>query len=170
MPYYYSLICPICQKASVQDISRHLRQAHKLSSPEERKPYLQAAWFQLPNDSNVRANSILSISNGSKTICGKATANKAKAKSPKALLPAVINNKAATDKNLSKTWTSHPYTNFKFKHPFSLQVVGPTSCGKTHFVCQVLETPNLSISVWNGTTINRNTSTMYTLLNMEMYK
>ena len=142
MPYYHTRICPICQKAGVQDISRHLRQTHKLSSPEERKPYLQAAWFQLQNDSNVLTNSILSISNRSKAICGKAPAIKGKAKPAKALLPVVINQVVA-DKNRLKTWTSHSSAGFKFKHPFCMQVVGPTSCGKTHFVRQVLKTPEL---------------------------
>ena len=52
---------------------------------------------------------------------------------------------------IDHTWKAHSYTGFKFKHPFSMLVVGPTSCGKTHFVRQVLEAPELrSFEVqWN---------------------
>ena len=40
---------------------------------------------------------------------------------------------------VNESWQSYPYPNFWFKHPFSLMIVGPTSCGKTHFVRQLLE-------------------------------
>jgi len=32
---------------------------------------------------------------------------------------------------------------FKFKHPFSLLVAGPTMCGKSYFVSQMLSTPGV---------------------------
>ena len=52
--------------------------------------------------------------------------------------------KPVMEKNrIDHTWNAHSYTGFKFKHPFSMLVVGPTSCGKTHFVRQVLESPEL---------------------------
>ena len=129
MPYYYTRICPICQKAGVQDISRHLCQAHNLS-PDERKPYLKAARLQLPNDHNVRSNSI-ELSNRSKVVCGKAPSTKMKQNPAKAILPTVM-KQAVADKNPSKTWSAHSYTDFKLKHPFSMQVVGPRRilCGK----------------------------------------
>ena len=55
MPYYYTRICPICQKVGVQDISGHLRFAHKLSS-EERKPYLSITQYHVRNGENVHTN------------------------------------------------------------------------------------------------------------------
>ena len=55
MPYSYTRICPICQKVGIQDISRHLRFAHKLSS-EERKPYLKSTQYQVKNGDNVYTN------------------------------------------------------------------------------------------------------------------
>ena len=36
---------------------------------------------------------------------------------------------------------SRPYDDFKFHHTFRMMVVGPTECGKTHFVKQLLTKP-----------------------------
>ena len=44
---------------------------------------------------------------------------------------------------VNESWQSYPYPNFWFKHPFSLMIVGPTSCGKTHFVRQLLESSKM---------------------------
>ena len=71
MPYYYTRICPICRKADVQDISRHLSQAHSLSSLN-RKPYLEESRYQLHNESNVRTNNVVKMLDKSKCISGKA--------------------------------------------------------------------------------------------------
>ena len=141
MPYAYTRVCPVCHKVNVQNLSRHLRQVHNLS-PDERQPYLKAAQYQLQDDVNVRVKMVMKRNN---KVAKPTHSIKAKATSTiKAIkLPVNINNKAAAAKNRSKTWTSHSYTGFKFNHPFSMQVVGPTSCGKTHFVRQVLETPEL---------------------------
>ena len=67
MPYYYTRICPICQKVGVQDISRHLRFAHKLSS-EERKPYLKSKLYTVENGSNVHTNNKQSLLNETKIL------------------------------------------------------------------------------------------------------
>ena len=55
MPYSYARICPICKKVGVQNISRHLYYAHKLSS-KERKPYLKSTQYQVKNGDNVYTN------------------------------------------------------------------------------------------------------------------
>ena len=55
MPYSYTRICPICQKVGVQNIFRHLGQAHRLP-PGERKSYLESRLYQIDNGNNVHTN------------------------------------------------------------------------------------------------------------------
>ena len=154
MPYYYKRNCPICQKVGIQDISRHLRFVHKLSS-EERKSYLKSKLYTVENGSNVHTNNKQSLLNETKILppaqvieelsneLVKEKPSKSSSNSNAEMCNETVKGnptKAVMEKNMKidNTWTAHSYTGFKFKHPFSMLVVGPTSCGKTHFVRQVL--------------------------------
>ena len=156
MPYTYTRICPICQKVGLQNIARHLRQAHKLSSGE-RKPYLESKLYQIKNGDNVRTNNSrrglpdnveVQPDKTSNTVNGKQKNKIACNTATKTLPPNIVTKtevscQPGTEKKQQDRWNAHSYTGFKFKHPFSIQVVGPTSCGKTHFVRQTLERPEL---------------------------
>ena len=122
MPYSYTRICPICQKVGVQNIARHLRQEDKLSSGE-RKPYLESKLYQIKNGDNVNTKNRRSL------LDGKAVKIISSKTEPKKRMTSVVVKKhqTATEKNRSDTWNAHSYTGFKFKHPFSMQAVGPTS-------------------------------------------
>ena len=134
--------CPVCLKENLFYLGDHLRQVHKLSS-EERQPLLKSAVFS-PTTSRgfpyispypfwgmpqYTMNSQLlppSIEN-STTIQTPNLSQSMKPKQPKvAKLPTT---------NCLET---QPYPEFKFNHMFSMVIVGPTQCGKTYFMQQVL--------------------------------
>ena len=160
MPYYHTRTCPICQKADLQDISRHFRQVHKLSSAE-RKPYLKVAQYQLQNGSNVRTNCILSLSDRSKAR----NMSPIEKRPAKAIIPAVINHRAVADKNRQRhgTRTRTLILSSSIRSPCKSLVQHHVVRRILYVKCSALR--NLRISPWNGTTTNRNTSTMSTLPN-----
>ena len=73
MPYFYKRVCPICYKANVANIARHLREVHVLDSAE-RKPYLEAARYQLEDGANVstkHASTVRNIVTAAPRVSGK---------------------------------------------------------------------------------------------------
>ena len=104
MPYYYTRICPICQKVGVQDISRHLRFAHKLSS-EERKPYLKSKLYTVENGSNVHTNNKQSLLDKKKKKCDKPNDNTLNLKRKK-----VENVRESTMKKMKKAESERDIT------------------------------------------------------------
>ena len=142
MPYYYKRNCPICQKVGIQDISRHLRFVHKLSS-EERKSYLKSKLYTVENGSNVHTNNKQSLLNETKILppaqvieelsneLVKEKPSKSSSNTNAEMCNETVKGnptKTVTEKNMKidNTWTAHSYTGLKFKHPFSMQVVGPS--------------------------------------------
>ena len=130
----FERICPICGKENLKYLSDHLSSVHKLSSLE-RKPYLALAKYQGITAYNINVyNAEPSIP---KIKCGAA---KGKNRTVKSNVKQAVKRKPLQVKN---SWTSYQYPNFWFKHPFSLMIVGPTSCGKTLFVRQLLESKRM---------------------------
>ena len=82
MPYSYTRICPICQKVGVQNISRHLGQAHKLP-PGARKPYLESRLYQVKNGDNVYTNKRKNLLNKMKSKRDQSNENTLNKKSKK---------------------------------------------------------------------------------------
>jgi len=115
MPYKYRRTCPICGRPELLKLNNHLQQVHKI---EERKQCLKMAVFTPLHHPYVRPEFTKAL----KPI-GK--------KKQKVL------NKSRT--KLRNILMEVQYEDFKFRHKFSLLVVGPTQCGKTYLVQQILE-------------------------------
>ena len=103
--------CPICGKPNLLWPSHHLRQVHGLSS-EERQRWLPRVSHLPPTVDPVHlppsSGPVIPVNN-----------------SP---LPCLMDN----------TLETLPHPEFAFQHPYSMIVVGPSQCGKTHFVHQLL--------------------------------
>ena len=116
--------CPICGNRDLLKLSNHLSQTHGLSS-EERQRWLQRASHHPPlvvvpveqYPVTPSPNSCLMIS------------------SHNSLVPRLMDNRPQLPVDTLET-QSHP--DFAFQHPYSMIVVGPSQCGKTHFVHQLL--------------------------------
>ena len=117
-PHRRRRICPICGKQSVLKLSNHLSQVHGLSS-EERQRWLQrASHLPPPVDLPMEQHPVNLPSNSCPMITRSSHYNRAL--SPVDCL------------------ATHSYPEFTFQHPYSMMVVGPSQCGKTHFVHQLL--------------------------------
>ena len=119
MPYKHRRACPICGKQNLLYLSDHLRQVHGLSS-EARQPWLQQASYYSPAAA-VPLESypvVLPPSSG----------------------PVIPNSPISClmDNSSSHCLDTQPHPDFAFQHPYSMMVVGPSQCGKTHFVHQLL--------------------------------
>ena len=130
MPFKHKRICPICGKPSLINISSHFLKVHGLKGAE-RKPYLKKAKYQGITAYHDDEPSIPKV---------KRVAAEGKRRAPKSIVKQARIKKPLQANN---SWQSYPYSNFWFKHPFSLMIVGPTSCGKTFFVRQLLESSQM---------------------------
>ena len=120
MPYRHRRHCPICFKPNLLSLSHHLSQVHQLTS-DERQPWLKAAVF-------------------SATPCHGApymTHSQCPEELPQNTCPVVAmpSNRLLPPVHCLEP---QPYPEFAFQHPCSMMVVGPSQCGKTHFVHQLL--------------------------------
>ena len=122
MPYTQRRICPICGKPNLLKLSEHLRQVHDLSTLA-RQPWLKQASHHSPPTIAIPKDVSLSQ------------------------LPIIIPPEDVPLHNSPVTDTFHsprpcvdtqPHPDFAFQHPCSMMVVGPSQCGKTHFVHQLL--------------------------------
>jgi len=114
-------------------LSDHLRKTHGLTR-EERQPWLKAAIFShqfnpmlLPRghsqESYIPTIVHPSMAMSQTTKLRMKQPESQRRKQPKVCLEAI------------------PYPEFKFNHMFSMLVVGPSQCGKTYFVEQLLTKP-----------------------------
>ena len=150
MPYKFRRVCLLCYRHYLLYSADHLRQMHKLSC-EERQPLLKAVIFShqvtpsvLPGvqprglysphifqhgipQYTMNATFPLSSIEKSTTLPSPNLSQSIKPKQSKTV-------KVQTSQCLE----TQPYPEFKFHHTFSMLVVGPTQCGKTYFVQQVL--------------------------------
>ena len=134
--------CPICCKNNLLYLSHHLAQVHNLSSAE-RQPWLKSATYSptkstgLPFMSHYPFGGMPQYTMNApfpppskENLTTLPTSNLSQSMKPKQCK--VI--KLPTSQCLE----TQPYPEFKFHHMFSMLVVGPTQCGKTYFVQQVL--------------------------------
>ena len=112
--------CPICGKPNLLWPSHHLRQVHGLSS-EERQRWLPRVSHHPPLVDSVPLPSssgpVIVIPNNNSPV------------------PCLIDNRPLTPVGCLET---QPHPDFAFQHPYSMIVVGPSQCGKTHFVHELL--------------------------------
>ena len=143
-------IFPICGKENLRYLVSHLRKVHNLSSAQRFEPLLRAKFQGIKVYVNVNKakvtpakQNIIVRNEPEKEIASKNLVKTVVQNEPAKEMTPKNPVKIVVEKNRADTWNAHSYTGFKFKHPFSMLVVGPTSCGKTHFVRKVLETPEL---------------------------
>ena len=122
MPYRFRKDCPICNKPGLLYLSDHIRQVHNIHG-DERKEWLAKAIYS-PQGGHVPKV----IPFHPKSVVQRKNVPKAKP----------IKCRPKTSK-VKPSLNAIPYAEFKFRHKFSLLVVGPTQCGKTYFVQQILE-------------------------------
>ena len=114
MPYKHRRTCPICGKPHLLNLSGHLRQVHGLWNEDQRVPWLrQASHLPTPVDLSMELMNC-----------------------PPSSCPVVSNSPVPC--LMDNTLETLPHPDFTFQHPYSMMVVGPSQCGKTHFVHQLL--------------------------------
>ena len=118
--------CPICLKENLLYLSHHLAQVHNLSSAE-RQPWLKSATY-----SPTKPTGLPNMSPYPFWGMPQYTMN------PQLPIPQSMKPKPSKPDQTSQCLETKPYPEFKFHHTFSMLVVGPTQCGKTYFVQQLL--------------------------------
>ena len=129
MPFKYQRICPICGKQEVSNISNHLFYVHDLDSAN-RKSWLKVTKHQTMNTvyKHLSTQTRDQLKHSS-TLKRSHVTMKHKKKQKIATRPRIVNQ---------FLYSKMLYPNFKFQHPMSILVVGPTNSGKTYFVEQLL--------------------------------
>ena len=132
MTFKQGKTCPICLKEHLFYLSDHLRQVHSLSSVE-RKPLLKSAVFS-PSQSNglpfIPSYPFFGMQQYPGGMGEQLPTESSQSRSSK-------------PSKTTKVQTAHcletqAYPEFMFQHMFSMLVVGPSQCGKTYFVQQLL--------------------------------
>ena len=134
--------CPVCLKENLFYLGDHLRQVHQLSGAEKKNllksavfspttsrglPYMSPYPFWGMPQYTMNAPLLAPSMENSNTI---QTPNLSQSMKPK---------QRKVDKlPTTNCLETQPYPEFKFNHMFSMLVVGPTQCGKTYFVQQLL--------------------------------
>ena len=118
--------CPICLKENLLYLSHHLAQVHNLSSTE-RQPWLKSATY-----SPTKPTGLPFMPPYPFWGMPQYTMN------PPLPIPQSIKPKESKPDQTSQCLKTKPYPEFKFHHTCSMLVVGPTQCGKTYFVQQLL--------------------------------
>ena len=123
--------CPLCLKENLLYLSHHLAQVHNLSSAE-RQPWLKSATY-----SPTKSTGLPFMSPYPFWGMPQYTMN---APFPPPNMPQSMKPKQSKPGKVqtSQCLETQPYPEFKFHHTFSMLVVGPTQCGKTYFVQQLL--------------------------------
>ena len=118
MPYRHRRACPICGKPNLLNLSGHLRQVHGLWSEDQRVPWLRQASHLPPPTVAVPVEQypVIVENNNSPGPC-------------------LTDNRPLTPVHCLET---QPHPDFAFQHPYSMIVVGPSQCGKTCFIHQLL--------------------------------
>ena len=124
--------CPICQKEHLFYLSDHLRQVHRLSS-KERKPLFKSAVFS-PSQSNglpfIPAYPFFGMQQYPRGMEPQLTNDSSHCR--------IQNRTKAIKVQSMDCLETQSYPEFLFQHMFSMLVVGPSQCGKTYFVQQLL--------------------------------
>ena len=126
MPYKHRRACPICGKLNLLNLSGHLRQVHGLWDEDQRVPWLQRASLLSPVVPIERVENPVILPPSSCTVIPVSNSH----------VPCLADNRPPPLP--IDTLETQPYPDFAFQHPYSMIVVGPSQCGKTHFVHQLL--------------------------------
>ena len=123
--------CPICLKENLLYLSHHLAQVHNLSSAE-RQPWLKSATYSPTKSTGLPFMSPYPFWGMPQYTMNAPfpLPNMSQSMKPKQSKPGKVQTSQCLEKQ--------PYPEFKFHHTFSMLVVGPTQCGKTYFVQQLL--------------------------------
>ena len=123
--------CPICLKENLLYLSHHLAQVHNLSSAE-RQPWLKSATYSPTKSTGLPFMSPYPFWGMPQYTMNAPfpPPNMPQSMKPKQSKPGKVQTSQCLEKQ--------PYPEFKFHHTFSMLVVGPTQCGKTYFVQQLL--------------------------------
>ena len=113
--------CPICLKEHLFYLSDHLRQVHSLSS-DQRKQLIKCAVF---SPSQSFTPSFFGLQQPYPSGYGEQQQSPRLSKQPKTV-------------QATNCLETQAYPEFTFQHMFSMLVVGPSQCGKTYFVQQLL--------------------------------
>ena len=140
MPFKFKRICPICGKEELQNISTHFSVVHNLDFVK-RKQWLKLAKYQTMNTVYSRSTQRVRQQSKSITSIKRSPIKISRGKSNSILMK-------SAKKNYSP-YTKEIYPEFRFHHPMSILVVGPTNSGKTYFVEQLLSTMNDKIKFKN---------------------
>ena len=130
MSFKQGRTCPVCFKENLFYLRDHLRQVHNLSSAE-RQLWLKSATYsptvsmRLPNMPPFPFWGMPQYPMTPQLPTEVPQSMKSKQSKPV---------KVQTSQGLE----TKPYPEFKFHHTCSMLVVGPTQCGKTYFVQQLL--------------------------------
>ena len=130
MSFKQGRTCPVCFKENLFYLRDHLRQVHNLSSAE-RQLWLKSATYsptvsmRLPNMPPYPFWGMPQYPMTPQLPTEVPQSMKSKQSKPV---------KVQTSQGLE----TKPYPEFKFHHTCSMLVVGPTQCGKTYFVQQLL--------------------------------
>ncbi len=127
MPYKYRRICPICNKLDLLYLCDHLRQVHNLYG-NDRKRWLKMAVFSPPKAVHTLPTALPLAQEPHKEV-----------RRPSRPLLRRRERKQGDVFKTTPILKTEAYPEFKFRHKFSLLVVGPTQSGKTYFVQQILE-------------------------------
>ena len=124
--------CPICGKPNLLWPSHHLRQVHGLSS-EERQRWLPRVSHHSPIP--LHPQPLILPPKDIPIIIPPEDV-------PLQQLPVIHSSPVTTTSDIFHSSRScvdtQPHPEFAFQHPYSMMVVGPSQCGKTHFVHQLL--------------------------------
>ena len=115
MPYKYMRVCPICQRPCVVILRSHLEMVHDLNA-DERSAYLKRAILSAPMPS-IQA------------LLPKTTV-KPKLKKIRQDRQVVRHSHKSSERKPIVDVLPEPYPSFRFRHKFSLMVVGPSMSGK----------------------------------------
>ena len=148
MPYKFRRVCPLCYRQDLIYLADHLRQVHKLSC-EERQPLLKAAIFShqvtptvFPGVQPQGLYSPHIFQHGMPQYTMNAPFPPPSIENLTTLPTSNLSQKPKQSKPVkvqtSQCLETQSYPEFKFHHTFSILVVGPTQCGKTYFVQQLL--------------------------------
>ena len=135
--------CPICGKPDLLWPSHHLRQVHGLSS-EERQRWLKRTFVSHPPPTPTQSQPLIlppkdvSLPQLPIIIPPEDVSLQQLPVIPMTTLHCSPVTTSDTFHSPRSCVGTQPHPDFAFQHPYSMIVVGPSQCGKTHFVHQLL--------------------------------
>ena len=134
MPYKFRRMCQLCYRQDLLYLADHLRQVHKLTV-DERQPLLKAAIFS----HQVTPAIVPQVQTHSPYSTHILQHGMSQYPLPLNLTQSMGQKQAKAAKvQTADCLETQVYPDVVFQHMFSMLVVGPSQCGKTYFVQQLL--------------------------------